>query len=116
LTGCRFFTADSLFRNLFCGRFFCSGFLVTGFFLMVFFLIPVVLPRVLRALVLATFFLELRFFVFADAACVAFLPVVPLMFIQGDPLGCSKEAPSFPNPAVNTSCIIMGVFVKQGID
>ncbi|MEN8204489.1 MAG: hypothetical protein ABFS24_00630 [Pseudomonadota bacterium] len=54
--------------------FFAAVFLITGFSLML-----VAVPRVLPLLVLATFFRVLRFFVFAGAACAAFLPVVPLM-------------------------------------
>jgi hypothetical protein len=64
---------------------FFEAFLAAGFFLTAFFLTPVVLPRVLRALVLATFFLVLRFFAFDGVASVAFFPVVLLMFVQGDP-------------------------------
>lgn len=66
--------------------FFAAAFFVTGFFLTV-----VALPGVLRVLVLATFFLLLRFFVLAGVACIVFLPVVPLMFIQGGPLVALKK-------------------------
>ena len=67
--------------------FFTAAILLAAFFAAVFFFTPVVLPRVLRAVVLATFLLVAGFFVFpAEVSTVAVLTVVPLMVILPGPV------------------------------